>query len=169
MLSLEERFWRWVAKGLHDADCWIWLGASDKDGYGVFTIGTAKGTSRAHRMAWELTKGPIPKGLQVLHTCDQPACVRPDHLWLGTHLQNHQDKARKGRSTLGRKKPADSIKYGDESYNHRLSSTAVQDIRKNYVPRKTPLRFFADKYGVSISTIHWVVSGSTWKESSGGC
>jgi HNH endonuclease len=80
-------------------DCWEWQGTPDKDGYGVFTY---RGRPyRAHRAAWIVTFGEIPRGLQVCHSCDNPACVRPEHLMLGTHRSNVVDRVRKGRSATG--------------------------------------------------------------------
>lgn len=76
--------------------CWLWAGSKRSEmGYGSFVV---RGRSfAAHRVSWELTHGPIPPGLKVLHKCDVPACVNPDHLFLGTDKDNHQDKAAKGR------------------------------------------------------------------------
>lgn len=81
--------------------CWLWTGCTLSYGHGHFRIGSRKDkTDRlilAHRFSWELYRGKIPEGVDVLHKCDIPACVNPDHLYLGTHLDNHQDKARKNR------------------------------------------------------------------------
>ncbi len=162
MVQLAERFWSRVAKGLTPDDCWIWLWGVDKDGYGKFRARSV-GQQRTHRIAWVLSNGPIPSGLQVLHSCDQPACVRPDHLWLGTHLQNHQDKARKGRSPTPWAKLHPELALRRTRHpNAKLTEAAVSDIRQNYRPRKVPLRHFAKKYNVGIGAVHWVVSGGTW-------
>ena len=75
--------------------CWPWTGPTLRDGYGQFNVG---GTSyRAHRVAWELTNGPIPDGLEVLHACDNPPCCNPAHLSVGTHAENVADAKRKGK------------------------------------------------------------------------
>ena len=87
-----ESFWSRVDKS---GDCWIWTGAT-RDGYGVIRRRLAP-DSGAHRVAWELTIGPIGPGLNVCHHCDVPLCVRPDHLFLGTQSDNLQDASRKGR------------------------------------------------------------------------
>lgn len=81
-------------------DCWVWTGATDDDGYGIFRSGGS--VFRAHRVSYEENVGPIPDGLGVLHHCDNPPCVRPDHLWTGTTAQNTEDKMRKGRWGGGR-------------------------------------------------------------------
>jgi hypothetical protein len=96
--TVEMRFWRRVTKG---TDCWEWGGARHPFGYGQFRVGN--GTKRGkliftHRYAWELAHGAIPDNLSVLHHCDKPSCVRPDHLFLGTQADNTADMIRKGRA-----------------------------------------------------------------------
>lgn len=78
-------------------DCWVWVKGANNSGYGLFYTSGKK--IRAHRFAWELFFGPIPPGLSVLHRCDVPPCVNPDHLFLGTNYDNIQDMIRKGRAT----------------------------------------------------------------------
>ena len=95
------RFWRKVAK--HSSGCWLWYGARNGNGYGVCGAGGLKWL--AHRVAWELSCGPIPEGGDyhgtcVLHRCDVPLCVNPDHLFLGTQADNMRDKAEKGRGRI---------------------------------------------------------------------
>ena len=91
--SLSERLWGKIQK---TDDCWLWVARTKVNGYG--RIMTIPGQYKlAHRVAWELTNGPIPNGLDCLHHCDVPACVRPEHLFLGTHRENMQDAARKGK------------------------------------------------------------------------
>lgn len=90
--TFEERFWAKVVKG---DGCWVWAGAKDDRGYA--SLGVAGRTDRGHRVSWKLAYGDIPQGLWVLHRCDNPPCVRPDHLFLGTARDNSVDMARKGR------------------------------------------------------------------------
>ncbi len=81
-----------------ESGCWIWFGGWDKDGYGKAKVN--KKHIRAHRWAWLLFRGEIPADVYVLHRCDVPSCVNPDHLFLGTHTDNMQDRERKGRTPV---------------------------------------------------------------------
>lgn len=83
--------------------CWIWTAARDKNGYGKAHRARPhpKRNARAHRISWELMHCPVPPGMLVLHRCDNPSCVRPSHLWLGTNQDNMADMARKGRQASG--------------------------------------------------------------------
>lgn len=92
------RFWARVQKG---DGCWEWQGTRIAHGYGRLRVGSER--VLAHRYSWRITNGPIPAGMSVLHRCDNPPCVRPDHLFLGTQLDNNRDRSAKGRSYRGRK------------------------------------------------------------------
>jgi hypothetical protein len=94
---LGVRFWTKVEKS---ASCWLWIASRDGNGYGTFWNIDQRRLDRAHRVAWEMTYGPIPNGLHVLHHCDVPPCVRPDHLWLGSHRDNMLDREAKGRTNI---------------------------------------------------------------------
>lgn len=96
-----ERFWDKVSVGLKD-ECWEWNGARHPEGYGFMFAGKAYGSGMArwikvHRLSWEIHNGPIHDGLQVLHHCDNPPCVNPAHLYVGTQLQNIRDRAQRRR------------------------------------------------------------------------
>jgi hypothetical protein len=95
---------RWEAKIDKSGECWIWTGSRGFYGYGQLRTGHSGVLERAHRLAWEFFRGPIPNGLFVLHRCDSPPCVNPDHLWLGTQRDNLRDCATKGRIRGGRPK-----------------------------------------------------------------
>ena len=95
--TFKERFWDRI---IEQGDCLIWTGGKDKDGYGKFNI-KEKGRKtmhlRTHRVAYEVYVGSIPEGMLVCHTCDNPSCCNPDHLWLGFAADNNRDTREKGR------------------------------------------------------------------------
>jgi hypothetical protein len=127
-------------------DCWNWKAARFDSGYGAFRhIGKQR---RAHRVAWEFVRGPVPDGLCVLHSCDNPKCVKPSHLWLGTFADNNKDKSQKGRSSRGEK--GGSAAYGCEGWQIRAST-----------PGETN-RSIAKDCGVSDVTIGHC-SAPTWR------
>lgn len=95
-----ELFWTKVRKG---ESCWEWQASVNSSGYGWFRFGEKRTPTGAHRVAYVLANGPIPDGLQVLHRCDNPPCVNPTHLFLGTNGDNHADKLAKGRHPNTRK------------------------------------------------------------------
>lgn len=86
---------RWEEKVKRTADCWSWTGYRDANGYGRLTVN--HNAVLAHRLSWEIFCGPIPEDKRVLHHCDNPSCVRPDHLFLGTQVDNITDTVMKGR------------------------------------------------------------------------
>ena len=96
--TIEDRFWSKVRK---DDGCWEWTASVNRRCYGWFHFGgkVERKALKAHRVSWELHNGPIPEGLWVLHKCDNPRCVRPDHLFLGDRTDNMRDCAAKGRVT----------------------------------------------------------------------
>jgi hypothetical protein len=91
---LTERIWRRVDRT--GAGCWEWPGGRDGYGYGIMVAG--RRLSKAHRVAWESVNGPIPRGAHILHHCDNPPCVRPDHLYAGSHADNMRDMAQRARA-----------------------------------------------------------------------
>ena len=96
---MTERFWENVSK---TETCWVWIGHRKETNYGVISEGKRKGRPKsAHRYSWEIHNGPIPEGLCVLHRCDNPPCVNPEHLFLGTLADNAQDMLAKGRGRWG--------------------------------------------------------------------
>lgn len=129
--------------------CWTWCGWTDKNGYGYFrdddkNIGVRRPS--AHRFSYYLNAGAIPNGLQVLHFCDNPSCVNPAHLWLGTQQDNMDDMVLKGRSSK-------------EPTNVKLSEDDVRKIRKDPRPQKE----IAADYDVSKHYIGQVINKTTWK------
>lgn len=157
-----ERFWIKVNKA---SDCWEWTGARLPAGYGVFWVnGKNEG---AHRVSWQLHKGPIPDGLWVLHKCDNPRCVRPDHLFLGTPKDNTQDCQRKGRggdSGIGDwvLQNVHLIPHGEEHSQAKLSAEAVSIIRAELRSGKSQ-RSLARHFKVNQSTVRDIAINKTWR------
>lgn len=142
-----ERFMEKV----HKTDsCWIWVGGKNAKGYGSF--GGDEGVKSAHRYSWLLHKGAIPSGLHVLHTCDNPPCVNPSHLWLGTNKDNTNDKVKKGRHA-----------HGSRSAFAKLTEELVVEIRKRYATEKISQRELADIYGVDHVNIGAAIRRASWK------
>ena len=149
--TIEQKFWEKVkvADG-----CWRWSAAKLPSGYGF--IGGGKGASKnhyAHRVSYEIHHGPIPDGMVVMHTCDNPECCNPDHLRIGTHKQNSQDMVAKGRATSG---PG---LVGEQHPRSKLSATCVRAIRKSSEPSGR----LAKKFAVSRSCISSIKSGKNWR------
>src|SRR3954470_5960578 len=136
-----ERFWPKVERRGSD-ECWPWVGARQQTGYGIlFKSSRPRRWHLAHRLSWELHNGPIPGGLHVLHRCDNPPCVNPAHLFLGTQADNNRDRGRKGRNG-GHK-----IR-GAANGRAKLSPTDVAAIRRAYGDGATQVALAA-RFGVS--------------------
>ena len=149
-----ERFWSKVDKNGSNG-CWIWKAGDNGDGYGKFYIHVESGYPQryAHHVSWVLAYGDIPDGLWVLHKCDTPACIRPEHLFLGTQTDNMQDAAQKGRVKGG--------KRGEGAGSNKLKEYEVLEIRemmKNGVPQNE----IARRYSVSPTTILYIKCGRLW-------
>lgn len=147
VLPMPDRFWAKVSK---TDECWIWTASKDRAGYGRF------GSAYAHRVAWTLTCGSIPNRLHVLHRCDNRACVRPSHLFLGTHQDNMADMYAKGR------RPPPSHTKGVNNPNAKLSPTEVLAIRRGYANGKSQTTL-ATRYRMTQSDISRIVNRKTWR------
>lgn len=115
METIEGRFWRKVNKSGENG-CWIWT-ANKSRGYGLISTKKYQSPKKAHRLSWEMHHGEIPEGLEVLHKCDNPSCVNPDHLFLGTQLDNIKDAVSKNRigknpKSLANLRPGERGVYG---------------------------------------------------------
>src|SRR5216683_2220131 len=159
--SFEERFWEKVKKL---SPCWIWIGATTPQGYGsIATIRiNGKGfTELAHRVAYELTYGDIPRGMFVCHTCDNRFCVNPSHLFLGTHQDNMQDMHQKGRS-IEHTKPERHAR-GERQHLAKLTAEQVQEIRSRIIGKRGERATLAREFGISKSAMSSLLNGETWK------
>lgn len=148
-LTLSERFWRKVNKS-HPSGCWVWIGATDRKGYGVLSVDNRM--VFAHRLAFELLNGPIPDGHNVLHRCDNPPCVL--HLFTGTQADNMADMAAKGRAASGGRNAAARLTAGQVASIRERNAAGVSQVA------------LGREYGVSNSTIGLVVRGRTWAAAS---
>jgi hypothetical protein len=142
----EQLFWTKVdRKGAEE--CWQWTAYRRDTGYGQFRVGER--VERAHRVAFLLSGQSIPDGGQVLHHCDNPSCVNPAHLYLGTHADNMRDKADRARVA------------GERNPNARLSAAEVdeiRDMRQSGVMVKT----IAEKFKIAVCTVYNICSGYRW-------
>lgn len=147
-VSVEERFMQRVKK---TGGCWLWIAGKDSDGYPSFRA-QINGVphKRGHRAEYAMFKGDIGEGLQVCHSCDNPGCVNPDHLFLGTIDDNMKDKAAKGRSRVPK---------GAESVHAVLTEEQAQAILLD----ARPYTAIAADYGVSASTIGSIKNRESWR------
>lgn len=145
--NTSETFWARVQQG---EGCWTWTGAVDaRTGYGRLQYQGRQVT--AHRLAFELASGaPVPDELLVCHSCDNRTCCRPDHLWLGTHLENTRDASAKGRMHPGESHP-----------NARLTTSDVVLIRELLAAGRRGVDV-ATRFGVHPNTVYNIGKGRTW-------
>jgi hypothetical protein len=146
-----DRFMGYVNK---TDSCWNWFGPRNvfRGGYGRFNWNYK--IYRAHRFSYLLYRGDIPDGMCVCHKCDNPSCVNPDHLFLGTQAENIRDA--KGKNRLA---------VGDRNKSTKLTESEIREIRKRYIPGD-PLcgqKALGDRYGVTHGNIHQIITGKTWK------
>lgn len=152
--TLEERFWSKVDKKSDD-ECWNWLASTHRKGYGQINLGDrGKGMISSHRLSWIIHYGEIPNDMHVLHKCDNPKCVNPKHLFLGTNIDNVRDMKQKGRT-----------RKGENHWNSKLTEKDVMEIKTSYIPwnRNYSLSALAKRFGVDVGTIHAIVIGRNWK------
>jgi hypothetical protein len=147
--SNPETFWNNVDK---TGSCWTWRGATQKDGYGILTY--QRKFYLAHRLSYLLAHGIVPDGLNICHTCDNPVCVNPDHLFAGTQLDNVRDMINKSRQV--------NLK-GSSHGMAKLTEAQVSAIRAEYVPYVVTSRHLSDKYCITVSSVKSVLQHRQWK------
>lgn len=150
VLPMPERFYSKLAFG--NSDCWIWRGHVDNIGYGRFPY---NGENKAHRVSYSLHKGEIPKGMLVMHSCDNRQCVNPDHLSIGTQKENMQDMASKGRG----KSPK---LFGAKNPMSKLTKEKVDQIRLLCSSGEKQSNV-AKSFSVSPMTVSRIVRKELWK------
>ena len=146
----EKRFWSFVKK---TRGCWMWVGSTAGT---VMVYGRFRRSGErilAHRYSWELHNEPVPEGLLVLHTCDNTLCVRPDHLFLGTHKDNSQDMLKKGRANKAR---------GERHGNSKLTEKKVRRIKEKYRRGDVTQAKLAEEFGVGEMQVSRIISGKRW-------
>lgn len=153
--SVTARFWTKVQK---TDECWLWQSVHSSSGYGKFKLYGKM--ERAHRVAWLLPYGAIPVGQHVLHRCDNPPCVRPDHLFLGTNRDNIQDRTIKGRS----KNAIEAMRR----VRTKLTDEQIQEIRRLYVPHTMTIAMLAEQFATTKSYISNILHGNRRQSSKTG-
>lgn len=132
--------------------CWEWILGRDARGYGVTTLNGNH--IRAHRLSWILHNGSISDGLHVLHKCDNPPCANPDHLFLGTPMDNAMDRHSKGRFGL--------MGIASRIHKAKLTFEAAEAIRREYKPNVVTRKALSLKYGIAKRNIDKILSGESW-------
>lgn len=167
MKSLGKRFWKRVKK---TKGCWEWQGYCARKGKGHGSLSVralSKKPMYAHRVAWILTKGPIPKGKHVLHRCDNPPCCRPGHLFLGTQRINNLDRDAKGRTASGNRNGSrtrpDRRAVGERCGSSKMTAEKVKALRRDWATGKYTQRQLGRKYKISQQQVSVIVTGKHWR------
>ncbi len=145
-----SRFWGNVVIPDNKDDCWEWQGSLNHHGYGNFRGFSGK-NDKAHRFSYRLHFGEFEEKLEIMHLCDNPRCVNPRHLKLGTHLDNMRDMVMKGRS-----------QRGELTNTSKLTEEMVKEIRETSLTGKYTNKDLSTKYGVTLQTIRSIIQRKSW-------
>lgn len=148
------RFWSKVNTTSNSDECWEWQASKDIHGYGWFFHDNKM--KKANRTAWELCNGMIPNDLNILHTCDNPSCCNPKHLFAGTRQDNMRDMVAKGRNKFPHL-------VGEQHGKHKLTFGQVNYIRERYARGNITQRVIANEVGISQSQVGRIIRGTRWK------
>lgn len=161
--SFEQRFLEKVAIG-DGNECWVWTAATNGVGYGKMSLGLAQGDAYrligAHRASWMIFRGCIPAGQLVLHHCDNPPCVNPDHLFLGGKSENAIDMVRKNRHKAAVR--PDTVSRGEANGRAKLNIEQVRVIRSRLAAGET-IAHIARVFAVSESLVRAIAQGRLWR------
>lgn len=150
-----KRFWRFVKKGGVD-ECWNWTGGKSKLGYGLFSVHLPNhpDTAKAYRISWEIAnQASLLPGSVIMHTCDNPPCVNPAHLKLGTHKENVQDMCAKGRKRISR----------GESHSCSKMTEAQVTAARHAASNKKTIASISREMNLPYSALWSAIRGKTWK------
>ncbi len=160
-MSDEEKFERlkksFEKHVIRKEGCWDWKGPISNNGYPVMSCRRGIGPDRGHKASYVIHKGPVPQFMHVCHTCDNRRCTNPDHLWIGTHKENNDDKMRKGRANC----PAPPLKVGSENGSAKLDEIKVKQI-KILIKNGRSSYSIGKEFGVSKTTIRRIKNGINW-------
>ncbi len=160
----ESEFFQKVDKIAGPAECWPWKGAKDRKGYGVTSINGK--FFLAHRASYFFSRGSVDAKLKVCHTCDNPPCCNPSHLFQGTSKDNSDDMVSKGRQSRGDSHAqalTPSRKRGEDNPTSVMTDEKVIQLRKLFNETTTTLSALADQFGIGYGTAEKIVNGITWK------
>jgi hypothetical protein len=165
---MTERFWSKVDKDgpvpQHRPElgrCWTWTGSRQPRGYGTFGVGHK--SELAHRIAYRIEHGAVPARLHVLHACDNPPCVRPSHLFIGTQTDNNRDAWTKGRSVLPPPPKPSQRTRGERMGAAKITDAQARDIFNRYHAGGVTQQALADEYGLNQRTISKIASGRSYR------
>ena len=153
--NVVERFWKYVDRQ-GDDECWNWTGAKLESGYGRLKVGFR--AKNATHISYAIANGEMPDGKIICHTCDNPSCVNPAHLFAGTQLDNIRDMHAKGRvGDVGAK--------GEANGRAKLNQAKADEIREIFSAGGISVSEIARRYGVSRSAINLILNGKHWNYS----